>query len=119
MLGVKITGWFVGSRLSRAYLVLVAVATGWASVSLLTSDGEVPNYADVGPTALTLPGSTIAVVFDLLPPYDAGAFWWVWLSSVTVGALINAAALNGLVALARRLTTRAAVGREAGRPPAR
>lgn len=108
MHGVRIVGWFVGSWLSRIYLVLVVVATVWASVSLLTWDGEAPNYADVGPTALTLPGSTIGVLIDrLTTPYAAGTFWWTWLISVTVGALINAVALNGVVALTRRLYAKA------------
>jgi hypothetical protein len=104
MLNVKIIGWFAGSWLSRIYLALVTVATVWSSVSLLTWDGQSPNYADIGPTALTLPGSLISGLFQLLPvPGDSDLFWLIWLSAVAVGALLNAAALNGLVALARRL----------------
>ena len=54
--------------------------------ALLTSDGQIPNYADVGPTALTLPGSMIGTLFAFLPiSHDGGAFWWMWLSGVTVG----------------------------------
>ena len=104
---MKIIGWFAGSRLSRMYLALVVVATVWSSVSLLTWDGQSPNYADIGPTALTLPGSLIGSLFLLVPvPDGTDLFWLTWLSAVTVGALLNAAALNGLVALARRLRAR-------------
>src|SRR5687767_7805747 len=86
---VKIIGWFAGSWLSRIYLALVLVATVWSAVSLLTWDGQSPNYADIGPTALTLPGSLIGGLFVLLPvPGDSDLFWLTWLSAVTVGALL-------------------------------
>ncbi|MBO3744364.1 SCO4225 family membrane protein [Actinoplanes flavus] len=102
---MKIVRWFVGSWLSRIYLALVTAVTLEAVVSLLTWDHEVPNYSDIIPTALTLPGSAIGAILAILPiPYN---FWAMWLSSVVVGALANAAALNGLVALVRRLTTKA------------
>jgi hypothetical protein len=107
---VKIVSWFVGSWLSRIYLALVAAATVFASVpsmARLAGDGSGYSHPDILPTVLSLPGSVLLLT---LLGRAMGGQWlgvedvqWLWVASVAGGALINAATLNGVVALVRRL----------------
>ncbi|MEU4218202.1 hypothetical protein [Actinoplanes sp. NPDC026623] len=82
---VQIVRWFVGSRLSRIYLGLVAAATVFASVPSLAryaQDGSGYSHPDVLPTALSLPGSIpVSMLFERL----TGGQWlavegvqWLW-----------------------------------------
>ena len=106
---MKIVRWFVGSWLSRIYLALVAAATVFASVPSLAryaEDGSGYSHPDILPTALSLPGSILLLT---LFGRATGGQWlgvegahWLWVGCVAWGALINAAALNGVVALAKR-----------------
>jgi hypothetical protein len=121
---VKIVRWFVRSRLSRIYLTLVAAATVFASVpslARLASDGSGYSHPDILPTALSLPGSVpLFAVLVLIDPHE-GSQWLgvggeqgLWIACVGGGALINAAAINGVIAVARGLRARSrSVGRAA------
>ncbi|MEU7905770.1 SCO4225 family membrane protein [Actinoplanes sp. NPDC049118] len=107
---MKIVRWFVGCWLSRIYLALVAVVTVEAVASILSRDEWDYSKHELVPALLTIPGYLPAsALYDtLLRPLFGGVEWWLeFASCVTVGALINAAALNGLAALVRRLNARA------------
>ncbi|MEU7905771.1 SCO4225 family membrane protein [Actinoplanes sp. NPDC049118] len=107
---MKVVHWFVGSWLSRIYLALVAAATVFASVPSLAryaEDGSGYSHPDILPTALSLPGSILLLT---LVGRATGGQWlsvegvqWMWVGCVAGGALINAAAITGVVAVARRL----------------
>ncbi|RZU52788.1 hypothetical protein EV385_4672 [Krasilnikovia cinnamomea] len=107
---MKIVPWFVGSWLSRIYLALVAVVTVEAVVSILSRDEWDYSKHELVPALLTLPGYLMASsVYDLLllPLFGEGHWALVFGSCVVVGALVNAAALNGVLTLVRRLNARA------------
>jgi hypothetical protein len=104
---MRVVRWFVGSWVSRIYLVVVIAAYVDARVSLATSDGSLPNYPDVVPTALTLPMVMLPAL--VLQKQEGG---WVWEVSLVVGALGNAAILNGAVVLLKRFRAKLA-----SRPP--
>ncbi|GAB1642937.1 SCO4225 family membrane protein [Krasilnikovia sp. MM14-A1259] len=100
---MRVVRWFVGSWLSRIYLGAVAVATVWAMLSIGAWDQPDANVAAVFPLLMTAPVS--------LPLLAAVEDWaindGVFLGCVVVGALVNAAAINGVVALVRRIRARA------------
>lgn len=125
---MKIVRWFVGSWLSRIYLTLVAAAIVFATVpslARLADDGSGYSHPDILPTALSLPGSLPLFPLQRLIDRPGGGEWlgmdgrqWLWVACVAGGALLNAAALNGIVALVKRLHAWAgSLGRPAAAGP--
>lgn len=110
---MRIMHGIAGSRLSQIYLTVVAVAIAWNWWEYLAwvkrrdeVEGTYPMLADGPPLLLTAP---VSVLLNHLTPVG-----WSGHGSFTVcvvaGALVNAAALNGLRAWARRRRTRATAG---------
>ena len=110
---MKVVRWFVGGWFSRIYLALVAAATAFASVpswARFAGDGSGYSHPDILPTALSLPGSIplYALIMMVGPAEDAawlgpGGERWLWVACVAGGALVNVAALNGAVSVAKRV----------------
>jgi hypothetical protein len=94
---MRIVRWFVGSWVSRIYLVAVAVVTVWALVSIATWDHDDANFSFIYPIVLTSPVSLV-----LLTAVDRWGGEVLAVACVVVGALVNAAAWNGLVVLVKR-----------------
>lgn len=90
--------WFVGGWLSRIYLVVVAAVTAWSLWEVLTWDQPDATFAGVWPMFLTMPLSLPLMM--LTPDDQAGPL--LFSACIAVSALVNAAALNGLVVFVRR-----------------
>ena len=102
---MRIMRRLAGSRLSRAYLAVVAVVTllsWWEHLAWLRRADEVagtyPILATAPPLILTAPTS---LLLEWWTPADR-AGQWSFTVSVLAGALVNAAALNGLRTALRR-----------------
>jgi hypothetical protein len=105
---MRIARWFVGSWVSRIYLALVAVVTTYvvASASIQTAQS---GYTDSMPEIVLLPLSMPGVILTLPVLMTTQDPWWLPLVlSVAIGALINAAAINGVAAVLRRSRARRA-----------
>jgi hypothetical protein len=95
---VKIVRWFAGSPLSRIYLLVVAAVTAWSLWETLTWSRPDATFAGVWPMFLTMPLSLPLVT--VLP--DDWTDPLPFVACITVAALVNAAALNGLITIGRR-----------------
>ncbi len=102
---MRIVRWFTGSRLSRIYLAVVAVATAfsvWELRAWVERDAEV---AGTYPMFATAPALLLTAPVSLLLEWLLPAGWdgvWIYTGPVLVGALANAAALTGIRAATRR-----------------
>jgi hypothetical protein len=108
MTAMRIARWLVGTWISRIYLAVVSAVTAYVVVSesILMAQPE-PTYhmPEIVLLPLAMPGVllTLPVINTLQDP------WWLSLVlCVAAGALINAAAINGVVALQRRHKARRA-----------
>ena len=104
---MKFVRWFVGSWVSRIYLVLVAVVTTYVVVSesIQRAQSAEPTYSM--PEIVLLPLAMPGVILTLPAINTVQDPWWLSLVlCVAVGALINAAAINGVAAVLRRSRTR-------------
>ncbi|GAA3397822.1 SCO4225 family membrane protein [Cryptosporangium minutisporangium] len=96
ILRLAFDNWF-----SRAYLAGVAVVTALVTVSLVTWDQPDANLAGIWVILVTLPFSLLGIVAT-----DSAAGPAVLMAAVVLGAVINATAIGGLVALVRRRPAR-------------
>ncbi len=95
---MKVLRWFVGSLLSRIYLAVVVVVTVGTPLSVATLGWPDANMAEMRPLLLTMP---VSLLIDLSSP-EGWASVWFDSACALVGGLVNAAVLNGLLALVRR-----------------
>jgi hypothetical protein len=103
---MKIARWFVGSRVSRIYLALVAVVTTYVMVSVSIQISQT-GYTDSMPEIVLLPLSMPGVILTLPMINTMQDPWWLSLVlCVALAALINAAAINGAAAVLRRSRVR-------------
>lgn len=99
---MRVLRWFAGSWVSRIYLALVAAVTIHLVVSVsieMADSGHSYRQPEIILLPLTMPGVllTLPVIDTMQDP------WWLSLVlCVTVGALINAVAINGVAAALRR-----------------
>ena len=106
MAAMKIARWFVGTWISRIYLALVAAVTAYVVVSESIQMAQ-SSPTDSQPEIVLLPLSMPGVILTLPVINTMQEPWWLSLTlCVAVGALINAAAINGVAALLRRSRTR-------------
>jgi hypothetical protein len=103
---MTIMRWFVGGRLSRIYLALVAVANsaaGWELLAWVERSayvaGTYPTFATAPALFLTAPTSLLLESW-LLPAEWGGL--WSFTGPVLLGALVNIAAVKGMRALGHR-----------------
>ncbi|MEV0902440.1 hypothetical protein [Actinoplanes sp. NPDC049802] len=113
---MRIARWLVGTWVSRIYLALVAVVTTYIAVSEVIEQAQSagPTYSmpEIILLPLTMPGVLLTIpVLNIVQ-----GFWWLVLC-VVVGALINAAAINGVAAAVRRSRARRAADRASAAGP--
>jgi hypothetical protein len=96
---MRIVRWLVGGWFSRVYLVAVTLAIVWAFVQLHRWGQPTADLAVFWPALVTGPTSWLLLA-------AAGRLWdgsdLAYVVCVAVGALVNAAVVNGLAAAARR-----------------
>ena len=94
---MRVVRWFVGSWLSRIYLAVVVVVTVGTPWSVATLGWPDANMAEMRPLLLTMP---VSLPIALSLP-DGWTNVWSASACALVGGMVNAAVLNGLLALAR------------------
>ncbi|MGX6606794.1 SCO4225 family membrane protein [Micromonosporaceae bacterium Da 78-11] len=110
---MRIVRWFVGGWVSRTYLLLVAAVSTYVLVSMSMRMAQ-SGYTDSQPELVLLPLSMPGALLALPMINRIGGPWWLSLAvCVAVGALSNAALINGVAALLRKSRLRRA--EEAGR----
>jgi hypothetical protein len=93
--------WFVGSWLSRIYLLVVATYSVWTAVSLARWGQP---YADLEVMCLMLITAPVSwALLTAVERWDGNT--GVFCGCIAAAALVNAAALNGMAALIRRTFT--------------
>lgn len=104
---MTIVRWFVGSWISRIYLASVAAVTTYVLVSESIRMAQQPGPTYSHPEFVLLPLSMPGVILTLPVINTIQGPWWLSLALwVAVGALINAAVINGVAAALRRSRAR-------------